>query len=141
LNYARKQSAELRNKAKLAKYAIKTKILNFLRYHIQDNSVYIGGGVVNGEYETAKLNSANQKFFKLIVSSDNNNMSVTDKLGNIRHVIKEGGHYNKMCREYQYNTTDKESGAGSDLYTSSYAVVHLIDGPLFYDKDQLLLNY
>ena len=75
-----------------------------------------------------------QKFFKLIVSSDNNNMSVTDKLGNIRHVIKEGGHYNKMCREYQYNTTDKESGASSDLYTSSYAVVHLIDGPLFYDK-------
>ncbi len=124
-----------KNKAELAKYAIKTKILNFLRYHIQDNSLYIGGGAINGsQYETAKLNPATQRFFKLTVNSDNSSMSIKDNAGNTRNVITKDNHFNKMCREYQYNTTDKESGASSDLYTSSYAVVHLIDGPLFYDK-------
>ena len=124
-----------KNKADSARYSIKTKILNFLRYHIQDNSIYIGGGVVNGsQYETSKLNPATQRFFKLTVNSDNSSMTVNDNAGNTRHVIMTDNHYNKMCREYQYNTTDKELGTSNDLYTSSYAVVHLIDGPLFYDK-------
>jgi hypothetical protein len=121
-----------------AKYVIKTKILNFLRYHIQDNSVYIGGGKINGtQYETSKLNPATQRFFKITVNSDNSSMSVEDNVGDVRKVLTDGGHYNKMCREYQYDTTDKESAYNSPLYTSSYAVVHLIDGPLFYDKSQM----
>src|SRR5574344_479353 len=128
-----------KDKADSAKYAIKQRIFNFLRYHIQDNSVYIGGGEVKGlQYETSKLNPARQRFFKVTVNTDNSTMTVTDNLNNERKVLTEGNHYNKMCREYQYTSSDAESASeGTEtLYTTSYAVVHLIDGPLFYDASQ-----
>lgn len=38
-----------------------------------------------------------------------------------------------MAREYQYNTKDVASA--SEIYTSSYAVVHQIDGPLIWEKE------
>jgi hypothetical protein len=127
-----------KDKADSAQYVIKQKIMNFLRYHIQDNSIYIGAGAQSGaQYETSKLNPATQRFFKLTVnSSDNSSMTVTDNLNEVRNVITEGGHYNKMCREYQYSSQEAESASEGTIYTSSYAVVHLIDGPLFYDASQ-----
>ena len=50
-----------------------------------------------------------------------------------RNVLKNGGLYNLMAREYQYNTADVASA--SEIYTTSYAVVHQIDGPLMWEKD------
>ena len=36
-----------------------------------------------------------------------------------------------MCREYAFDT------GKNTIYTSSYAVVHLIDGALMYDEEQM----
>ena len=70
-----------RDAAKKMKYQIRQRILDFLRYHIQDFSVYMGQGIVNGRYETSKLNPENRKFFSLFVDADNHQISVTDALG------------------------------------------------------------
>ena len=50
---------------------------------------------------------------------------------NKRKVVTTEGLYNNVCREYAFNT-----GANT-IYTSSSAVVHQIDGALFYEKSQL----
>lgn len=124
------------------KEAIKDRIVNFLRYHIQDNSVYIGDGSENlgdedededgVKYETAMLNPANRRFFSLKVKKEGDSgISVTDNLGNVRHVVTTDGLYNNMCREFAFDT------GRNTIYTSSYAVVHQIDGALFYDAEQL----
>ena len=97
----------------------------------------MGEGVVAGRYETSKLNPSNRKFYSLSVSADNSTISVTDALNNIRTVQRIDGLYNNMCREYLYSNKDKEKAPSSNLYSSSHAVVHLIDGPLFYDASQL----
>lgn len=126
-----------RDAAKVMKYKIRQRIIDFLRYHIQDNAIFLGEGVVAGRYETSKLNPSNRKFYSLSVSADNSAISVTDALNNIRTVQRIDGLYNNMCREYLYSNKDKEKAPASNLYSSSHAVVHLIDGPLFYDASQL----
>ena len=131
-------------------------LTNFVKYHIQDNSVYIGADFSAGiddrtglpaekaEYETAYMNE-NQQFVKMTVKGGND-ITVTDKAGNTRTVKKitvDGTptgkpYYNIMCREYEIKPQTKSVTLSDGTYlqnefmieTSSYAVVHLIDGPL-----------
>lgn len=127
-----------RDAAKVMKYKIRTRIIDFLRYHIQDNAVFIGEGVVNGRYETSKLNPVNKKFYSLAVDANNSSIVVTDALNNRRNVLTGNqGLYNNMCREYLYTQKDKETAYKGNLYSSSHAVVHLIDGPLMFSESQL----
>ena len=68
---------------------------------------------------------------KLTPQATNTRMTVTDAVGNVRNVLTGNGLYNLMAREYQFNSDNVENATA--LYTSSYAVVHQIDGPLMYE--------
>lgn len=120
-------------------------LVNFLKYHIQDNSVYTNAEFNRGsaEYETAYMNSSRQ-FGKLKVNVDEN-ITIIDENGNECHVLKNivGGvpRWNIMAREYVFKkySSDYSSASNADeitdisttkLETSSYAVIHLIDGAL-----------
>ena len=119
-----------------ARNVLINRINSFLRYHIQDNAVYVGAQPVSGElYETSKLNTQTQRFYSLRVVADDNHMTVgygpseQAKLRNVRNVVTTPGLYNLMCREYWLSG----SGTGRSINSSSDAVVHLIDGVLLYD--------
>ncbi len=126
-----------------------TKRINeFLRYHIQDNALFIHAnnitatddqqatGDVTTEYETAFIDTQSQTFNKLSVTTDKSGESITikDKAGNVRRVMTETGLFNLMAREYQYDNRDKS--AARIIHNSSSAVVHLIDGPLLVSTSQ-----
>lgn len=135
-----------------AKYFTRKKLAqlqNFVKYHIQDNSVYIGADFNAGvdehgnpatiaEYETAFMN-ANQQFVKLSVKGGAD-ITVSDKNGHTRQVQKTTTasgkpYYNIMCREYEVkplsgSTLSEGTYTTFSIETSSYAVVHLIDEPL-----------
>lgn len=124
------------------KKVIAERIHNFVRYHIQDNSVYIGGDKVsNSQYESAKLNPNNNRFYSIYVTQDGTNLSVKDQLGNTYTANVAAS--NKCCREYWV-----EWGSGVKLdnlrttshkcliSASSNAVLHKINGVLLYDKSQ-----
>ncbi|MBR6828565.1 MAG: hypothetical protein IKM76_10520 [Prevotella sp.] len=126
-----------------------TKQINdFLRYHIQDNALFIHAnnitatddqqatGDVTTEYETAFIDTQSQTFNKLSVTTDKSGESITikDKAGNVRRVMTETGLFNLMAREYQYDNRDKS--AARIIHNSSSAVVHLIDGPLLVSTSQ-----
>ena len=119
---------------KKAQNIVTNRITDFLRYHIQDNSVFISGQPLDAvKYETSKLNPVNSRFFSLTVTADDNNMRITDQLGNTRNVVKDRGNYNIIGREYW-----KQGTGNNDLiYNASDVVVHQIDGALFYDQAQL----
>ena len=114
-----------------AKTAIANRIINFVRYHIQDNSVFIGAKDTYAEsaegtrYETAKLNPLNNRFFALEVKLNNGSrtMTVKDQLGNTREVMTAGGLYNLMCREYWFSggragSTGRSINSASDATRS-----------------------
>ena len=123
---------------------------NFVRYHIQDNSVYINAEFNRAytDYQTAYMRSSDKTFVKLSVEADNDNLSIYDVLckkdpdnHKVRHVVTDDEkYYNIMCREYEFKegfgSDAKATGSVSDvtktkLETSSYAVIHLIDAPLY----------
>lgn len=116
------------------KDSLKTVINMFVKYHLQDNALYIGGGSTSGNFETALINPVTQRFYKLEVQSSNSGISIKDLAGNVRHVTSTTNLRNLMAREYQYN--NKDVSMANELETSNYAVIHQIDKPLMYSPTQ-----
>ncbi len=114
---------------------IADRIHSFLRYHIQDNSVLIGGEEFAAtDYESSKLNDATRRFYSIKVTNNNGSLTLVDRMKNTRKVETQNDLYNIICREYWM----KASGTGTavrksrELVSSSHAVVHQIDDVLIY---------
>lgn len=125
-------------------------VVNFVKYHIQDNSVYVDNlphSITEGEdvryvvkYETATLDELTKRFSTVTVETKQGSynahptISVTGDIegydGATCYVINqegtEGIHYNIMTRDIEFS--------GANIGTSSYAVVHQIDGFLVNDR-------
>ncbi len=115
-----------------AKTADSLAIENFLQYHIQDGALFIGATPqAQDGYETALIGK-NNKFAKVYptLTADQIYIKTTESDNNPAKVVKGDGTYNIMAREYIVNAEDKLNA--SSLYTSSTAVIHLIDKPLIY---------
>lgn len=126
------------------KEKIAEKIRSFLRYHIQDNSVFVGGDkLTNQPYETAMLNKNNNRFYTLTLTQDGKNLYVKDQVhGTARKVVTTSGSYNIPCREYWIDkdvsaTVTSRLSYRAKINSSSHAVVHKIDGVLLHDSSQL----
>ena len=127
-------------------------IINFAKYHFQDNSIYVdnspitsidpqtGEPVPGKTFTTALMNEKTSSFYKLEVKRNGDcEFTVTDELRNVRNVVttgEENKDYNIMCRDNIYIAVAKENGevgpsAALDRYAStSYSVLQPIDGAL-----------
>jgi uncharacterized surface protein with fasciclin (FAS1) repeats len=125
----------------------------FLRYHFQDNSVYIGGASVDELYQTATLKTDDNnsyfgtyknKYFRIGVRGDGSSLTLTTENGGTANVITENGFYNIMTRDYVFSdnpqayTEADGSGSGkefssSSITTSSMSVIHQIDNVLKFE--------
>ena len=104
-------------------------LLRFLKYHFMDNSVYIDGNTYNNYvYETAARNPTG-KFHKVTVNSNGTDLTIRNEAGLISaNVIKTGGLYNIMARDYIVNNRNYNSA--TMIEASSRSVIHLIDKAL-----------
>ena len=108
-------------------------IVNFVKYHIQDNALFIGAASESGDYETQQVNPKTERFYRLRATLDENGISVKDESGATHNVVtKNPALYNLQAREYQYNSRD--ASTANQLITSSSAVIHLIDSPLLIEN-------
>ncbi len=109
---------------------MKDVITNFVTYHIQDNSVYIDGeNHSNDVFESACLDTLTNRFSKLYVSYQlGGQMKVTDNCGNVRTVDSEVN--NILTRQYYFDGASLVGTSCDQIYSSSFAVIHLIDAPL-----------
>lgn len=106
--------------------AMITCLLNFVKYHFQDNSVFADvQPQAAQDYESACIDTVTNRYITLKVWSDGGHtLTVQDKAGNVRKVITADGHYNMLTRDIQQ---DKKKTL---IETSSYAVLHQVDGVL-----------
>lgn len=118
-------------------------INEFLRYHIQDNALYIGATAEENDYETALINRKTSRFYRIHAELTDEKgaegITIIDEVdkenaanGNPtvhRVITSDPGLYNVMAREYLYSSADPND-AGNNLSASSSAVIHLIDRPL-----------
>lgn len=113
------------------------RVLNFLKYHFQDNSIYIGGDPRSGTYETAAIQSGGTRdgmSYTMQVSATAAGIVVRDNSDETDDAVvsvADPEYYNRMVREYSFSAN---SYSGS-ISTSSYAVVHRISEPLVYDDE------
>lgn len=108
-------------------------ISNFVNYHIQDNSVFVGGEAHAGDvFESACINPETGRFVKLNVNYTlGGDLTVTDNEGHVRRVNPDN--CNILTRQYYFNgktLNGDGSEATSQIYSSAYAVIHQIDGVL-----------
>ena len=109
-------------------------IKDFVRYHIQDGSVFIGGEQGTTVFETATMDEAISRYRRLTVNNSNGRITVTDAAGNTANVSSDATHNNIVSRQYIF---DKGTYNG-EIYTSSYVVIHQIDKALQYGEVGLL---
>ena len=129
---------------------------DFVRYHIQNNSIYLDNGFATGNYESlknkmevAEKNGSQQNpetgaYYCIsgspyrinVTSVSPTAMTVRDAMGNTRNIITSGGLFNMQAREYWLKGTNVNSA--NSLENSSTVVVHAIDGPLLYDAEQFI---
>ena len=120
-------------------------ITNFVKYHIQDNSVYVGGAPCNNtSYETGTLNKANKRFYTVSVTTNATSGSVKG-LGNDAPISIASEYYNKPGRETWIEVPAALDGTytitannvyRSKIAASSYIVAHKINGVLCYNKGE-----
>lgn len=133
------------NRSERAQVYIAQRIRDFVRYHIQDNSVFVAGDAHNGtRFETGKLNPENKRFFSLEVNANTSDIEITDLQKNKRKVVTQANAegkklYNLVCREYWISgaTTALLRTQNRSIEASSNAVVHQIDGVLLFRDEQL----
>ena len=113
------------------KARIQDVIDNFVRYHIQDNSIFLGGADSVAVYETAAVDTTMNRFRRLSVSNVRRVFRVTDASGQTANVI-DGHDSNVMTRQYYFTKSNRT------IYGTSSAVVHLIDRALSYGDFQFL---
>ena len=109
--------------------AMATSIVNFVKFHFQDNSIFADTpAMAETAYETATMNSETQTYYKLTVSSaGGGTLTVRDLAGHTRHITSDK---NIIVRDYitaKTNTVDRNT-----ITSSSSAVIHGIDGVLNY---------
>lgn len=108
-----------RNKA----LAMLEEINAFIRYHFQDNSVYLDKNIEAGVYATACSDTLGVRE-KLTVSGGNRQITVVDKSGQQVNISSTGSNVvNKMTRDYVFN---KPAKTADEITTSSFAVIHQI---------------
>jgi uncharacterized surface protein with fasciclin (FAS1) repeats len=122
----------------------------FIRYHFQDNSVFIDGKPVNYLYQSATMKTDDQsshwgtfknKFYRIGVTGGGDDLTLTTENGNHVSVDKSNGLYNIMTRDLVFNNLPSSyknydnTGTGtafiaSRIFTSSTAVIHQVNGIL-----------
>ena len=136
--------ADAGNKAKAA--SMLNSIINFAKYHFQDNSIYVdntpiatvdpatGVTVPGKSFSTAVINEKTNRFYELQVERSGNTFTVKDDMDNVRSVVTTGVEnkdWNIMCRDNVY--TSGGTGPSADLNnfsSSSYTVLQPIDAAL-----------
>ncbi|MFY9152290.1 MAG: hypothetical protein WAO52_09760 [Prolixibacteraceae bacterium] len=129
------------------------KLERLLRYHFQDNSLFVDGETFYRLYQTATIKqnegethfrTYKDKYYRLGISSDGNNIKLETENWGTANLIRANGLYNILTRDYIFSGNPQAyreidgTGTGSEfsnssIVTSSTAVIHQIDNVLRFE--------
>ena len=121
------------DEAKIKAQAMVTCLVNFLKYHFQDNSLFVDNVTSSDEYQTACRNNATNAFLRINVAQNNGEIVISDAAG-AKHYVRGDEGNNKLARDYEYDANTQSGSYG--IKSSSYVVLHNIQGNdvLVYDS-------
>lgn len=106
----------------------------FVRYHFQNNSVFADNNVARTTYQSMYSSELGIPA-KITTESTNGILAVTDAAGHVVRINANSSDklVNKMTRDYEF---DAKAASAKNISVSSFAVVHQISEPLYYDNSQ-----
>ena len=107
------------------------KLLRFVRYHFQDNSVFINGKKETTDYLSSTLNNATSKFYPIRVENSGSAIKLTSANGGTANVVVRDGLYNLTAHDIVVNNRDRNQATEVAAY--AYAVLHQIDNVLEFE--------
>ena len=139
---ANKEDGKLPDEKKAQAQAMITALVNFMKYHFQDNSVYVDN-VTKGatKYQTSctdSLPGEKLNYITITVNQTPNHLTLTDRNGQTVNVTDTR---NLLARDANFNRA-ATAGLGkrpTAINESSFVVLHKIDGSkylTFFDKSQ-----
>lgn len=105
--------------------AMITMLINFLKYHFQDEVLYVDNVSSNSEYQTSCIDTENNIYLTLSVAQTPNAITVTDNAGQSVSVEEP---YNILARDACFNTTP--STPATSISYSSFVAIHQIPSVL-----------
>ena len=111
--------------------AMVEEINSFIRYHLQDNSIYADKIVDSGDYPTLCADTLGLSM-TLAISGGNDQFTIKDRQGKVITINANDDTklVNKMTRDYVFTTSGTGAAAIKKLATSSFAAIHQISRPL-----------
>lgn len=123
------------------------KLERFIRYHFQDNSVFVDNYAQNKLYQSATMKTDNNnsyfgtfknKYYKIGIIGESGKLTLVTEKGENANVITSKGLYNILARDYVFNnkpssfinpdgTSTGAQYSTSMMITSSTAVIHQIN--------------
>jgi len=125
-NFADAEDSQYKQDAKQMAKDMVREMNRFVRYHIQDNSIFADNIIDGGTYLTSCYNDDNI-YQKLNVSGGNGTINVTDNAGQTVTINSSTDNYNIMARDYNLNAAKATATA---IASSAFAVIHQIGTPL-----------
>lgn len=104
-------------------------IANFLKYHFQDNSVFVDNVTSSGEYSTSCVDNETNAYISIGVKQNPNSMTLTDASG--KNVKVDNSLHNIFARDIELNGYYISA---TYVTSNSYSVIHQIDDVLNFDK-------
>lgn len=109
--------------------AMITMLIDFVKYHFQDESLFVDNVTASGEYQTSCIDEASNVYLKLKVSQTSGALTVTDATGASQSVVAP---YNVLARDADYNAATSGSTYPTGIDNSSFVVIHSINTPLHF---------
>lgn len=101
--------------------AMITMLINFVKYHFQDQSFFVDNVNSEGSYQTSCIDNEQNTYISLTMKQTNGAITVTDRNGTTQNVIAP---YNLMARDANFDKAP--SSTATDISNSSYAVIHQV---------------
>ena len=105
-------------------------LIDFIRYHFHDNSIFVDGVSFNKNYETLLIGDKNT-FLTLNARTENGTIVLTDELGAEAKVVTSPGMENKtwniLSRDF---TFEVKKQIPENIVISSFSVAHELDKAL-----------
>ncbi len=110
-----------------------TVLVNFVKYHFQDQSVFVDNVTSTQQYQTSCIDNVTNSYLSLEVIQSPSALSVLDRSGKTVDVVASEENRNLLARDICYNA---RAASASYVKNSSYVVLHQIDGYLNFNSPE-----
>jgi hypothetical protein len=110
-----------------------TALVNFVKYHFQDHSLFVDNVSEAGDYQTSCVDNVTNSYLPIKVTQSPSALSLVDRFGKTINVVDDETKRNILARDINYNG---QATAARYVKNSSFVVLHQVDNYLNFNAPE-----